>query len=407
MSRKQKKNIKIYLTFDGLTDPLGQSQIIPYLDTFITDDSDFYLVSLEKKKKINKNLLDDIKKKSNFFWEYFYFSETKNKLLKAFEILKVLFICIKISFNKNVLSIHCRGFHPSIVGIIIKYLFNTKIIFDMRGFWIDEKVDTKRINKTSIIDSFIFKILKKLESFLLKKSDFIVVLTLKVKNYLLKTKNLNEERLFVIPCSVDYKNFYIESKKFNKNELFNKLNLKNDYKIICYCGSISEYYMIDEMFHLFEKLYNKNKKYYFLLITNQKIDLNKNLYNKEYKDNIILQNSEWKNIPGLLSCADVMLSLIKPTFAKIASSPTKVAEGFALGKPLLCNTGIGDLDWIVNDNNLGYVFDINNLSKLDNIDSIIDQLLNISKDKIINQSKEIYDLKIAKQNYKKIYERIV
>ena len=128
---------------------------------------------------------------------------------------------------------------------------------------------------------------------------------------------------------------------------------------------------------------------------------------ENYFDNIILQNSEWKNIPGLLSCADVMLSLIKPTFAKIASSPTKVAEGFALGKPLLCNNGIGDLDWIVNDNNLGYVFDINNLSKLDNIDNVIDQLLKISTDKIINQSKEIYDLKIAKQNYKKIYERIV
>ena len=54
MPRKQKKNIKIYLTFDGLSDPLGQSQIIPYLDTFITDDSDFYLVSLEKKKKLIK-----------------------------------------------------------------------------------------------------------------------------------------------------------------------------------------------------------------------------------------------------------------------------------------------------------------------------------------------------------------
>ena len=38
MPRKQKKNIKIYLTFDGLSDPLGQSQIIPYLDTFITSE---------------------------------------------------------------------------------------------------------------------------------------------------------------------------------------------------------------------------------------------------------------------------------------------------------------------------------------------------------------------------------
>ena len=165
--------------------------------------------------------------------------------------------------------------------------------------------------------------------------------------------------------------------------------------------------MIHEMFQLFERLYAKNKKFYFLLITNQKIDLDKILNNKLYKDNIILQNTEWKNIPSLLSCADIMISFIKPTFAKIASSPTKVAEGFALGIPLLSNKNIGDLDSIIKNNNLGHTFDIKDLSNLENIDSVIDQLLKINKSEIINEYKKIYDLKIAKQNYKKIYERIV
>lgn len=406
MFQKKKKNIRIYLTFDGLSDPLGQSQIIPYLESFQSED-DFYLISLEKLSRIKKfNLNSDLNNK-NFQWKYFYFYEKNNKFFKIIELLKVLLLCLKISLNRNVKSIHCRGFHPALVGIIIKYLFKAKLIFDMRGLWVDEKVDTKRLNKSFLIDRVLFKILKIIESFLFKKSDCIVILTNKVKEYLVNKKKVNEKKLYVIPCSVDYDNFYIESKKFNKSDLLKKLNLKLDHKILCYCGSISEYYMIHEMFQLFERLYAKNKKFYFLLITNQKIDLDKILNNKLYKDNIILQNTEWKNIPSLLSCADIMISFIKPTFAKIASSPTKVAEGFALGIPLLSNKNIGDLDSIIKNNNLGHTFDIKDLSNLENIDSVIDQLLKINKSEIINQSKKIYDLKIAKQNYKKIYERIV
>ena len=49
MYRLRKNNINLYLTFDGLSDPLGESQIYPYLDSFKTKN-EFHLISLEKKK---------------------------------------------------------------------------------------------------------------------------------------------------------------------------------------------------------------------------------------------------------------------------------------------------------------------------------------------------------------------
>ena len=43
-----KKNIIIYITFDGLSDPLGKSQILPYLER-IKFNYNLKIFSLEKK----------------------------------------------------------------------------------------------------------------------------------------------------------------------------------------------------------------------------------------------------------------------------------------------------------------------------------------------------------------------
>ena len=46
---KSNKNINIYITFDGLSDPLGQGQILPYLNNLNIKEN-IYIFSLEKKK---------------------------------------------------------------------------------------------------------------------------------------------------------------------------------------------------------------------------------------------------------------------------------------------------------------------------------------------------------------------
>lgn len=51
-----------------------------------------------------------------------------------------------------------------------------------------------------------------------------------------------------------------------------------------------------------------------------------------------------EEVPRLIGCSDVMLSFIKPAYSKLASSPTKLAEAFAMGIPVISNTGIGDVD---------------------------------------------------------------
>ena len=49
-----------------------------------------------------------------------------------------------------------------------------------------------------------------------------------------------------------------------------------------------------------------------------------------------------EEVPAYLSAADVGLALIKPSFSKRSSSPTKYAEYLAMGLPVLISGQVGD-----------------------------------------------------------------
>ncbi len=44
----------LYTTYDGLTDPLGQSQILPYLQQLCREGYQFTILSFEKRERYQK-----------------------------------------------------------------------------------------------------------------------------------------------------------------------------------------------------------------------------------------------------------------------------------------------------------------------------------------------------------------
>ena len=62
-------------------------------------------------------------------------------------------------------------------------------------------------------------------------------------------------------------------------------------------------------------------------------------------------------IPAYLSAADLAVSFIKPSYSKLASSPTKIPEYLIAGLPVVCNSGIGDCDEVIRDDKVGVLID--------------------------------------------------
>src|SRR5829696_3081750 len=77
----------LYISYDGLTDPLGQSQILPYLTGLSKEGYEFTILSFEKKEKL-KSEGDQIKKlteEANIRWIPLLFTHKPPILAKMYD----------------------------------------------------------------------------------------------------------------------------------------------------------------------------------------------------------------------------------------------------------------------------------------------------------------------------------
>lgn len=397
---KSNKNINIYITFDGLSDPLGQGQILPYLNNLNIKEN-IYIFSLEKKKLLNKFFYTN-----SFITNYsILFKQSKLKSLKLINIINFMLLILKKTFYKKIKIIHCRGLYPAILGLILKKLKKTKLIYDMRGFGVEEKIDNKVINLNSFLGKALFRILKYLEKKVIMTSDEIVVLTNRAKQYLKKNYTIKSE-ITVIPCSVNYDKFDSNNYKNLKIKLHKRLKLTENPKILIYIGSFGEYYLHEDIFNLFEKLNENINNLYLLIVTNDKKSFQSITKYNRLINKIRIKTVNWKNIPKILSIADLSISLIRPTFAKIASTPTKVSESLAMGIPVILNANIGDYDEIFAKEKLGFILKSNKGNVTKNEITQIKKLLLLKKLDIRKNSKKFYCLEKAIKKYNNIYERL-
>ena len=157
-----KKNI-LFITRNGLLEPLGQSQILSYLKLLSTDFS-INIISFEKQiDLLDNNKLNKIKKicfDNQISWHIINYSD-KFRFLGVFIGFIQLFLkSFKICKSKNIDLIHARSYFPAFVALFLKYTIKTPFIFDMRALWPEELVQSNRLVK----GSFQWKIIKLLET---------------------------------------------------------------------------------------------------------------------------------------------------------------------------------------------------------------------------------------------------
>lgn len=57
--------------------------------------------------------------------------------------------------------LHCRSYLAGLIGLYCKQKFNSGFIFDMRGFWADERIEGGIWKKSSPIGAYLYKYFKK------------------------------------------------------------------------------------------------------------------------------------------------------------------------------------------------------------------------------------------------------
>ncbi|MDY0160272.1 MAG: glycosyltransferase [Bacteroidales bacterium] len=400
------KNV-LYISYDGMTDPLGQSQVIPYLIGLAKQGYKITIISAEKSERYykGKEIILNTLNKNNIGWNPIMYTKKPPVLSTLIDVYK-LRNAVKSLMKNNIFDIvHCRSYISPLAGMLAVKRQKAKFVFDMRGFWADERVDGNIWSLKNPIFKLVYKFFKNKEKQYLEECNAIISLTENGKKEILSWKNIHvkAEKITVIPCAADFNHFNIPDEQQRK-ESREKLGINNNDIVLCYLGSLGTWYMVDEMVSFFKLLREKHANSKFLVISNDKIgnELLKGLLH----ESVIQVSANRDEVPMFLASADIGISFIKPSFSKISSSPTKMGEMFAMGIPIIVNSGVGDVAEITDKFNAGFV--INNFEN-DQFEVTINQipsLLKFDRNSIRRETSKMFNLESAIQKYFNIYEKL-
>jgi glycosyltransferase involved in cell wall biosynthesis len=233
-----------------------------------------------------------------------------------------------------------------------------KLLFDIRGFFPEEYTDAGVWPE----NGWLYRSAKRVERWLLKEADGFVVLTEKAREILFpesKATGLDKRSrsVEVIPCCVDIEKFgtaNAESRREVREEL--KIGAR---KVIAYVGSFGGWYLTDKMLDFFAAAREDDPNTFILILTQRdKEKILDALMSRGFTDaDVYVDSVSPGEIPRYLSAADLALSFIKACYSKLSSSPTKIAEYLACSVPVISNRGVGDIDSLINENEVGVLTD--------------------------------------------------
>ncbi|HVQ36126.1 MAG TPA: hypothetical protein VMS31_01245, partial [Pyrinomonadaceae bacterium] len=235
-----------------------------------------------------------------------------------------------------------------------------RIIFDIRGLMAEEYEDAGVWQR----DSAVFRAVKKLERAGLKRADGIVVLTRRMRDWLVGEQLAAAEKIQVIPCCVDLMQ-YQENAGEDSIKTGTVGEASERFEVV-YAGSVTGLYMLEEMGRFFGELRQRRPGAFFRVLTMSAPEpvaavlRQAGLNNEDFQ----IGSAAASEVPAILSRARLGISFRKPTFSQIAASPTKISEYLAAGLPVVSNQGIGDTDELLERERVGLVvadFDSNNL----------------------------------------------
>ena len=385
----------LYLSYDGILEPLGQSQILSYLEK-LSLSHEIYLVSFEKKQDLkNVDSYKLIKKKinnSNIRWYKLSYHKYPLLISTLFDIFCGLIVSTYIILSRRIFVIHARSYVPGFTALILKKITGIKYIFDIRGFWADEKLVSGSWDEKD----FIFKFVKFIEKKIFLNADYIVSLTKSGKDIINKYLNFKKQ-ISVIPTCVDLKKFYFKpnnSKKFR----------------LGYVGTASGWYNFDLTLKFFKAMLTLDKNSNMIILNKGEHNYIKNKLKKFNipKNKIILKSVSFSRMPYFINQMSFGVFFINPSFSKKASCPTKFAEFMSCGVPIITGPQIGDIDEIIEKEKIGLIikkftnYEIyKNLIKMKKIQNDIK-----IKFKCRNVANKYFSILDGIEKYNKIYEKI-
>ena len=334
----------LYISYDGMAEPLGQSQVVSYLEK-LSGEHAIHVVSFEKPT----DLADEAKMgrtrarmdAAQIGWTPMRYHSRPSAPATVYDIAAGTARCMALCARIKPDIIHARSYISGMIAIALKRVFKAKFLFDIRGFWADERVDGGLWSA----EGRVYKTVKALEKNLFRSADHVVTLTDTSVPIIqeMDFAGAAPPPITVIPTCADLQRFGLPAAPPADPFTFG------------YVGSFGTWYLMDETMAL------------FLAICEQEPDARMLIVNRNEhaqiraaaraagidKGRLAITASDHATVPQHIHQMHAASALIKPCYSKLSSAPTKLAEYLGCGVPCVGNTGVGDMESILEGRNVG------------------------------------------------------
>jgi glycosyltransferase involved in cell wall biosynthesis len=403
----------LYISYNGMLDPLGQSQVLPYLRELGNHGIQFTLLSFERPAAFQtegRARCDALKKQlaqENIDWHWLPYHQTPSMAATAYDVIAGTRYARGLMRRSAIQIVHARSHIPATIGLRLKKRLGMKLIFDVRGLMAEEYVDAQHWRQNGAP----YRITKLMERRVLSNADAIVTLTEKIWPIIKEWEGLRDREVMheVVPCCADLELF-----KFNELDRQQRradLRLQNQ-RVLVYSGSIGGWYLTDKMCDLFAELLIRRSDWHFLWLTNGAGDLIKKLMRERSIDTVsyTVRSVAPAEVASYLSASDAGIAFYKPALSRLATSPVKLTEYLACGLPIIINSGIGDSDALVTRESAGALISEFTKSEYARAADVLEDFVNCAEEtRKQNRSiaEKLFDVRrVGVERYMRMYERL-
>lgn len=394
----------LYISYDGVLEPLGQSQVLSYLfglsrlcrQTLISFEKPADLAQIDRVRKVEASLQD-----AGIRWMRLTYHKRPPLVSSLYDAVIGMMASLAVCVTRRIQVVHARGYVPALIALLLKRLAGPKFLFDMRGFWADEKVDGGHWSRESLI----YSVTKRCERLFFESADAIVSLTeegakaVRGLGYAIRPAT----KIEVIPTCTDLTKFTPGPKHAG---LLRSLALEG-HRVVGCAGSMSDWYLREQMLEYLRLLVQHVESVRILIVSREDQD---RLSHDAVKagipgDRLVVTQAEFSDMPEYMRLMDAGIFFIRVCFSKKGSAATKLGEFLACGVPVIINDGIGDSGWIVRKHSVGAVLADTTAPELERSLPAVRQLLDdpAVRERCRRAAEQCFDLNAGIRRYAAIY----
>lgn len=392
----------LYITRNGLLEPLGQSQIFPYLKGLASGVS-ITLISFEKPVDLvdgpARSRTQQQCQQLGIRWISLRFRANPRPWAPALAIPQLAFIALWQwrLFRKPDL-IHARSYLPAAIALLLHRLTGVPFIFDMRALWPEELITAGHLR----CGSWLHRVLLWLERRCLQEASGVVSLTHAAVSYLQTTypHELASQRIVVIPTCADLQRFQPAPPS------------PTDPLVIGCIGTVlSGWFLIDWLRAFFEAVARADSTTRFELISR---DSPREILEAlqpapGWRHRLLIEAARPEQMPAIVQRHTASVMFFTGGLSKLGSSPTRMAEVLGCGRPVVANPGVGDVGQVISQYRVGVLSPGPSAAEMD---ACVAELLALLKDPQLTQrcrhtAEELFSLEPGTAAYRQLYADIL